>query len=132
MKGLVLMSKSKFSMKEWLKKFSLGQKLIFANFLMMMLPQILIFGFAGQNGMIACLVLWYIVYPLYSLVYGWQLGKGLEYQAKYLPLPALFYLPTALLMVSFTEAALYLYAGIYLAGSCFAALLHHLLKMYMK
>ncbi len=124
--------KSKFSMKDWLRRFSQGQKLILANFLMMMLPQILVFGFAGQNGMIACLVLWYILYPIYSLVYGWHIGKGLEYQIKYLPLPALFYLPTALIMVSFTEVALYLYAGIYLAASCFAAFLHHLLKLYMK
>lgn len=124
--------KTKFSLKNWLRRFSLGQKLILANFLMMMLPQILVFGFAGQNGMIACLMLWYILYPIYSLVYGWQIGKGLEYQIKYLPLPALFYLPTALIMVSFTEVALYLYAGIYLAASFFAAFLHHLLKLYMK
>lgn len=126
------MSKSKFSLKLWLRKFSLSQKLIAANFMMMMLPQILIFSFAGQNGMVACLALWYILYPIYCLVYGWLLGNDLEHQVKYLPLPALLYLVTALIMVSFTEVALYIYAVIYFAGSCFAALLHHLLKMYMK
>lgn len=116
----------------WLRKFSLSQKLLAANFLMMMLPQILILSVAGQNGLIACLVLWYILYPIYCLVYGWQLGSDLQTQIKYLPLPTLFYLVTALVMVSFTEVALYLYAGIYFAGTCFAALLHHLLKLYMK
>ena len=119
-------------MRKLLAKLTLGERLLAANAVLMVLLQVLVAVFAQESGMIACLALWYIVYPIYSLVYGWQLGKGLEYQAKYLPLPALFYLPTVLLMVSFTEVAFYLYAGIYLAGSCFAALLHHLLKMYMK
>ncbi len=122
----------KFSLKKYLTRFSLGQKLLAANIVLMVILQILVRIFAGDAGMIACFALWYILYPLYCLFYGWKMGSDLEHMVKYVPVPALLYLPTVLILFSFKEVALYLYAGIYLALTCFAALVHHLLKMYMK
>ena len=126
------MSKFKFSLKEWMKKFTIGQKLVAANIFLMVLLQVLVRLFAFDAGMVALLSLWYIVYPLYSLFYGWKMGSDLQVMVKYIPLPAICYLTTVLILFSFKEVAFYLYAGIYFAATCFAALIHHLLKMYMK
>lgn len=119
-------------MKNFLAKFSQMQKLFAANVVLMVVLQVLVKFFAGDAADVACLTLWYIVYPIYSLFYGWKMGSDLEYMVKYIPIPTLLYLPTVLILFSFQEVAFYLYAGIYLAGTCFAALGHHLLKMYMK
>jgi len=117
--------------KLWLAKLPLGRKLLAANIGLMVLLQVLIRIFAQDAGMIACFTLWYIVYPLYILFYGWMLGGDLERWVKYVPQPALLYLVTVLPLYGFKEVAFYLYFGIYLCGTCLAALLHHLLKMYM-
>jgi len=118
-------------MKKWFSKFTLTQKLLFANAILMVLLQVLLRIFAQDAGMIACFALWYIVYPLYILFYGWKMGGDLGYMVRYIPIPALMYLPTVLILYGI-EVVFFLYAGIYLFGTCFAALGHHLLKMYMK
>ncbi len=119
-------------MRKLLAKLSLGQRLFMANVMLMVVLQVAVAIFAGDSRDVACLALWFIVYPLYCLFYGWKMGVNLERMVKYVPVPALLYLPTALILFSFTEVAIYLYAGIYLAGTCFAAMAHQLLKLYMK
>ncbi len=119
-------------MRKLLAKLTLGQRLFAANVILMVVLQIMLVLFAGESKDIACMALWYIVYPLYCLFYGWKMGVNLERMIKYVPIPALLYLPTVLILFSFKEVAFYLYAGIYLAGTCFAAMFHHLLKLYMK
>ena len=71
--------KKKFSLKKYLTRFSLGQKLLAANIVLMVILQILVRIFAGDAGMIACFALWYILYPLYCLFYGWKMGSDLEH-----------------------------------------------------
>lgn len=119
-------------MRKLLAKLTLGQRLFAANFVLMVLLQVIVAAFAGQSGMIACLALWYIVYPLYCLFYGWKMGVNLERMIKYIPIPALLFLPTVVILFGYKEVVFYLYFGIYLAGTMFAALSHHFLKMFMK
>jgi hypothetical protein len=119
-------------MRKLLAKLTLGERLFAANFVLMVLLQVLVKLFAGDAGFIACLTLWYIVYPLYCLFYGWKMGVNLQRMIKYIPIPALLFLPTVLVLFGFKEVAFYLYFGIYLAGTCFAAVSHHFLKMFMK
>lgn len=111
-----------------MKKRLLGWLAISAA-IMFLLPWFVVTFARGDSGMAACILLFFIINPIYSIILGIFAGKNIKGMWALPVISAMMFLPGAWLFLDMGEGAFVIYAGAYLVIGVITMLISKFISM---
>lgn len=111
-----------------MKKQFLGWLAISAA-IMFLLPWFVVTFAQGDFGMAACILLFLVINPLYSIIVGAFAGKNIKEMWALPVISAIMFLPGAWLFLDMGEGAFVIYAGAYLVIGVITMLISKFISM---
>ena len=100
--------------------------------IMLILPWLAAAFANGDAGMAVCILLFYVINPLYALLVGFAAGKDIRRLWSMPVIPAVLFPAGAWTFFARRESAFLLYAAVYLILGAAAMLVSALIRMFLR